>query len=226
MARKKDQEATEKPASLRHPLLLYYNLGRRDRPPGIFLFLMGAFLVLPVFIRELRNDLVDADALAGVGGVLMLVGIAFLLFSRLARRKAYVYCRPDILEIKLPFYRLLISYRRINTVQSVQVLQLFSREKLKGMSKPLMSPLMGLTAVEVQVKSWPVSKKRLRRMMSPYLFSPRVEGWVFVVPNYSILLRQIEEHRQKHEDEAQGKISSGYKDPFERYQEQLTRQRR
>ncbi|MBI5959420.1 MAG: hypothetical protein HY866_11835 [Chloroflexi bacterium] len=226
MARKKDKEAQEQPVALRHPLLLYYNLGRRYHPPGLFLFLMGLFLLLPAFIRELENDDVDPEALAGVGSVLILVGIAFLLFSRLAKRRAYVYCRPDLLEIKLPFYRVLVSYRRINMVQSVQALQLFSRESLKGMSKPLMSPLMAMTAVEVQVKSWPVSKKRLRRMISRYMFSPRVEGWVFIVPNYSILMRQIEEQRQKHEDDLQGKTSGSYKDPFERYQEQLSRERR
>ncbi len=220
MARGKNPKAT----AARHPLLVYYNLGRRYRPPGLLLFLMGLFLFLPKFFREFRNDAVEPGALAGVGAVLVLVGIAFMLFARLARRRAYVQCRPDLLEIRTPFYRVLVSYRRVKMVQSVQVLQLFPRNSLKGIGKPLMIPLMGMTALEVEVSSWPSSKRKLHRFLSRYLFSPRVEGWVFIVPNYSLLMREIEDRRQKKDDVDKGR-TSGYKDPFERLMDQARQQR-
>jgi hypothetical protein len=216
MARHKNNKTSEKrPTAIRHPLLVYRNLGRRYRPPGVLLFLMGVFLFLPSFIKELRNTAVKPEALAGVGAVLVLVGIAYWLFSILAIRRAYIECRPDVLEIRTPFYRTLVSYRRIKQVMSVQVSQLFPRESLKGMGKPLVVPLLGMTAVEMQVKSWPAPKKRLMRFLSHYLFSPRGEAWVFIVPNYSVLIRQIEQAAQNRIEQAKGE-SSGYKDPFER----------
>jgi len=176
---------------------------------------MGVLLFLPSFIKELQNNAVKPEALAGVGGVLVLVGIAFWLFSILAIRRAYVECRPDVLEIRTPFYRTLVSYRRIKQVMSVQVSQLFPRESLKGIGKPLMSPLLGMTAVEMQVKSWPAPQKRLMRFLSRYLFTPRGEAWVFIVPNYSVLIRQIEQSYQNKIGEAKAG-TSGYRDPFER----------
>jgi hypothetical protein len=220
MARGKKPKTT----AARHPLLVYYNLGRRYRPPGVLLFLMGSFLFLPSFFSELRNDAVEPGALAGVGAVLVLVGIAFGLFSRLAKRRAYVQCRPDLLEIHTPFYRVLVSYRRVKTVQSVQVLQLFPRNSLKGIGKPLMIPLMGMTALEVEVSSWPASRRKLQRFLSRYLFSPRVQGWVFIVPNYSLLMREIEDRRQQKDDVEKGR-SAGYKDPFERLRDSVKQQR-
>jgi hypothetical protein len=216
MARHKDNETSAKrPVAVRHPLLVYRNLGKRYRSPGALLFLMGVLLFLPSFIKELQNDAVKPEALAGVGVVLVLVGIAYWLFSILAIRRAYVECRPDVMEIHTPFYRTLVSYRRIKQAMSVQVSQLFPRESLKGMGKPLMSPLLGMTAVEMQVKSWPAPKKRLMRFLGPYLFSPRGEAWVFIVPNYSVLIRQIEQAYQNRIEQAKGE-PGGYQDPFER----------
>jgi hypothetical protein len=145
----------------------------------------------------------------------MLAGLGLWLFTILAKRRAYVLCRPDVLEIRTPFYRTLISYVRIKQVLSVQVSQLFPRENLKGIEKPLMVPLLGMTAVEMYVTSWPKPKKRLMRYMSTYLFSPRAEAWVFIVPNYSVLIRQIESARQRRDEQASGK-SADYEDPFER----------
>lgn len=220
MARGKNHKTAETRQAARHPLLVYYNLGRRYRPPGVLLFLMGLFLFLPSLFRELRNEAVEPGALAGVGAVLVLVGIAFGLFSMLAKRRAYVQCRPDLLVVRTPFYRVLISYRRIKKVQPVQVLQLFPRDSLKGIGKPLVTPLLGMTAVEVEVSSWPASKRKLHRFLSRYLFSPRVEGWVFIVPNYSLLMREIELRHQQKDDVEKGR-TSGYKDPFERLQESM-----
>lgn len=216
MARRKNEEQDANQQQIvRHPLLVYYNLGRRYRPPGVLLFLMGPFFFLPHFIRELDKGIIDSDALAVIGGVVMLAGLGFWLFSMLAKRRAYVLCRSDVLEIRTPFYRTFVSYVRINQVLSVQVSQLFPRESLKGMGKPLMIPLLGMTAVEMYVTSWPKPKKRLKRYLSKYLFSPRAEAWIFIVPNYSVLIRQIESAQQRRDEQQRGQASS-YEDPLER----------
>jgi hypothetical protein len=216
MARRKstEQDAEQQKMS-RHTLLVYYNLGRRYRPPAVLLILLGPFFLLPRYIRELNKNLVDPDKMAIIGVMVILSGLGFLLFSILAKRRSYVLCRPDVLEIHTPFYRVLFSYIRIKQVLSVQVSQLFPKEELNGSSKPLMVPLLGMTAVEMYVTSWPKPKKRLQRYLSKYLFSPRADAFVFIVPNYSILIRQIEAASQRHAEQTRG-TTSGYQDPFER----------
>ena len=73
----------------RHPLLVYQMLGRRYRPPGVLLIFMGLFLFLPSFISELENEHVEPAVLAQLGGVLVLVGLAFILFVVLPLQKLF-----------------------------------------------------------------------------------------------------------------------------------------
>jgi hypothetical protein len=215
MARRK--AVAQRPAQepTRYPLLVYYNLGRRYRPVGILLMFLGLFLFFPSFISELENDLVEPEALAGVGAGIFVVGLAFTIFARLARRQAYVQCDPEALVIRAPFYRTVMSYRRVKVVHPVQVSQLYPKDSLKGMGKPLVRPLLAMTAVEVQVKSWPAPKKRLVRYFGKYLFSPRAEAWLFIVPNYSSLIRHLDSTMQR-KAEAERGGASDYQDPFER----------
>ncbi|MBN2303208.1 MAG: hypothetical protein JXQ72_01945 [Anaerolineae bacterium] len=216
MARQKAQQKAQEPAQeIRYPLLVYRVLGKRYRSPAILLIIMGIVLLLPSFISDLENEQVEPAALAGVGGVLILVGLAFWLFSRLAIKHSYVQANPDLLVIRTPFYRLLVSYRRISHAKSVKVSNLYPAESLKGMGKPLMRPLLGMTAVELVVKSWPAPKRRLRRFLSEFMFSTRDEAWVFIVPQYSRLMNQIDASVQGKASQRRG-TSTQYEDPFER----------
>jgi len=207
--------------AVKHPLLIYRNLGRRYRPPALLLIVLGIFAQLPYLIPELQNEWVAPQTLAKVGGVLILVGVGFWLFATLSQRRAYVQCRPDLLVVRSPFRRTVISYRRIENVRAVPVSDVFDRKKVKGLGGVLLSPLWGMMAVEVQMKSWPASLKWLRRLHGRYLFSPKTESWIFIVPNYSLLVRDLEEalQRKKH---AERRTSDGYLDPIAR----LERRRR
>jgi hypothetical protein len=215
MARRQNKAVRSSQEATRHPLLIYYNLSKRYRPLGILFIFLGILSLLPSFISELETDFADPDDLAIVGGVLLLVGIAFWLFSILAKRRAYVQCNPDLIVVRTPFNRTLISYRRVKLVQPVQVSQFFPRDSLKGMGKPLMKPLLPMTAVEMQMKSWPGSKRRLERFFSKYMFSPRSEAWLFIVPNYSALIRQIDAAIQRKAETDRG-TATGYEDPIAR----------
>lgn len=216
MGKQKQRQQAAESSSVPHRLLVYYNLGKRYRPPAVLLIVMGLLAFLPLVFPELENEAFDPEALAVVGGVVVLVGVAFWLFATLAMRRAYVMCRPDLLVIRAPFYRTLLSYRRIKDVRAEPVRKVFADQKLKGMGKPLVEPLLGLMAVVVIVKSWPKPKKRLQRFFSPYMFSPREgeEAWVFVVPNHNMLVRELDEFRLRKLDEDRGK--QGYEDPIER----------
>lgn len=202
----------------RHPLLVYANFGRRYRSPGMLLIILGVLFFIPLFASDLQTDAVQPEALAGVGLVVLLVGMGFWFMAWLALNRAYVQCQPDLLTIRTPFYRTRMSYRRIKTMQPVKVSQVFPRDALKGTGKILMTPLLGMTAVEMHVSSWPTSKNRLRRFMGEFMLSSRADAWLFIVPNYSILLRQLDSAIQNKADERR-KVTTGYRDPFERLQD-------
>jgi len=197
-----------------HPLLVYHNLGRRYRPPALLLIVMGLFALLPSFIEELENDSVSPDALALVGLVLILAGAGLWLFSILASERSYVEVRPDVLMVRGPFRRTMISYHRIKLVQPVQVSQLYPRKDLKGMGRPLVRPLLAMTAVEVQMRSWPEPKERLVRRYGRYLFSPRADAWLFIVPAYAALIRQVDAAVQRKAERERG--GTAYEDPIAR----------
>lgn len=214
MARQKGARSKKQQAQ-RHPLLVYYNLGKRYRSPGVLLILLGLASLLPMVIEDLQQEQIAPEALAGVGVGLIAVGLALLVFARLNMRRAYVEVKPSVVLVKTPFYSVQISYRRIKRYHSVQVAQLFPRESLSGMGKPLVTPLLPMTAVEMLVSSWPKPPATLKRYMSDYLFSSG-DGWVFIVPNYSILTRQLDTAMQNWRDARQGRQSSGYEDPIAR----------
>jgi hypothetical protein len=219
--RNKKQQADQPPSeetalgSTQHMLLVYKNLGRRYRPPGVLLMVMGLFAFAPTFIGDLQNDLFEPAALAGVGAVLVLAGLGFWLFSALAMRRSYVQCQRDLLVIRSPFYRTLLSYRRISAVRVLPISKLIDQDKLKGLGKALVGPLVGGMAIVVYVNSWPTPKRWLKRFHSPYLFTREGEGWVFIVPNYSTLMREIEEFQQRKQDEIRG-LQEKYEDPIDR----------
>lgn len=164
MARQEESDSSAR-EERRHPLLVYVNLGRRYRPPALLLMVMGLFALLPSFIEELQNDAIEPESLALVGLVVILVGAGLWLFSVLASVRSYVEVRPDVLLVRGPFRRTMISYHRIKLVQPVQVSQLYPKKSLKGMGRPLVRPLLAMTAVEVQMRSWPEPKDRLERVM-------------------------------------------------------------
>ena len=213
--RTKHEETNAPPKLTRHRLLSYLNLGWRYRPPALLLIFMGVFALMPYAIADLQNDLFDPESLAVVGVVVILAGVAFWLFSLLAARRAYVLCRPDLMVVRTPFYRTLVSYRRVKDVRAVPVNKLYEDHKFKGIAKPLMKPLKGSMAVVVYMKSWPKPKRLLRRFFSPYLFVPNKDedAWVFIVPNYNVLVREIEEFRLRKLDEDR---ISAYQDPIDR----------
>ena len=213
MARQ-DEPDSSAPEVRRHPLLVYRNLGRRYRPPALLLMVMGLFALLPLFFEELQNDAVDPQALAVVGLVLILVGAAMWLFSVVASVRSYVEVRPDVLLVRGPFRRTMISYHRIKLVQPVQVSQLYPKKALKGMGRPLVRPLLATTAVEMQLRSWPEPKDRLVRRYGRYVFSPRADAWLFIVPSYAVLIRQIDAAVQRKAERERG--TGVYEDPIAR----------
>lgn len=124
-----------------------------------------------------------------------LVSLVILAYAYLARRLAWVQCRPNHLCIQTPFYPLVISYGRIKTVRPNTFNQVFSPRKEKEARRRWLRPYWGKTTVVVELSKYPVSRTWLRLWFSPYLLTPDGAGFVFVVEDWMALSRQLDEFR-------------------------------
>jgi len=127
------------------------------------------------------------------------VSLAILVYALLARRTAWVQCRPKHLRIQTPLYPLVISYSRIKAVRPNVFHKIFSPSQEKAARREWLDPYWGKTALVVELSEYPFSKAWLRLWFSPYLLSPDVPGFVFVVEDWMALSRQLDEFRGKRE---------------------------
>jgi hypothetical protein len=124
-----------------------------------------------------------------------LVSLIILVYAYLARRLAWVQCRPNHLRIQTPFYPLVVSYGRIKGVRPNTFRQVFSPSGEKAARQRWLRPYWGRTALVVELSKYPFSKTWLRLWFSPYLLAPDVTGFVFLVEDWMTLSRQLDQFR-------------------------------
>jgi hypothetical protein len=124
-----------------------------------------------------------------------LMALLILTYAYLARRMAWVRCRPDHLHIQTPLYPLAVSYSRIKGVRPNAFAQVFDPTRQKRTYRDWLSPYWNRTAVVVEVSRYPLDRKWLRLWFNPYLLSPDVAGFVLLVDDWMTLSRQLEDSR-------------------------------
>lgn len=122
-----------------------------------------------------------------------LIALILLVFIFLARRTAWVQCRPNHLRIQTPIYPLIVSYGRIKEVLPKSFSQVFNPAKEKAARRSWLRPYWGQTALVVRVSKYPVRKAWLRLWFSAYLLSPDTPGFVFLVEDWMGISRQIDD---------------------------------
>jgi hypothetical protein len=124
-----------------------------------------------------------------------LVALIILGFTYLSRRTAWVQCRANHLRIQTPIYPLVVSYGRIKDVLPRPFSQIFDPSEEKSARRNWLSPYWGQTALEVKISKYPVRKSWLRLWFSNYLLSIDTPGFVFLVDDWMMLSRQIDDFR-------------------------------
>ena len=124
-----------------------------------------------------------------------LVYLVILAYTYLARRMAWVQCRPDHLRIQTPLYPLVISYGRIKGVRPNTFYKVYSPNKQKAARQRWLEPYWGKTALVVELSKYPYSKMWLRLWFSPYLLATDATGFVFLVEDWMALSRQLDTSR-------------------------------
>ncbi len=124
-----------------------------------------------------------------------LVSLTILAYTYLARRSAWVQCRPNHIRIQTPLYPLVVSYGRIKVVRPQTFAHVFDPVQEKQARRRWLRPYWGQTALVVDLTKYPISPTWLRLWLSPYLLTPGAPGFVFLVEDWLALSRQLDEFR-------------------------------
>jgi hypothetical protein len=123
------------------------------------------------------------------------VSLVILAYIYLARRLAWVQCRPKHLRIQTPFCPLVVSYSRIKEARPQTLAQIFVPAKEKKARRRWLRPYWHKTVLVVELSEYPVGKVWLRLWFSPYLLAPDVTGFVFLVEDWMALSHQLDDFR-------------------------------
>jgi hypothetical protein len=123
------------------------------------------------------------------------VALAILAYAYLARRLAWVQCRPNHLRIQTPLYPLVVSYGRVKVVRPQTFAQVFAPAQEKQARRRWLRPYWGKTALVVDLTKYPIGQAWLRLWFSPYLLAPQAPGFVLLVEDWIALSRQLDEFR-------------------------------
>jgi hypothetical protein len=124
-----------------------------------------------------------------------LASLAIFAYAFMARRLAWVQCRPGHLHIQTPIYPLAVSYARFKVVRPSKFSQVFDPAQEKPGRREWLRPYWGKTAVVVEISQYPIRKEWLRLWFNRYLFSPQATGFVFLVDDWMTLSRQLDDFR-------------------------------
>ena len=173
----------------RHHMLLQVRLNEMVFWPAILIIALITALLIwnPDKMQEYRRYL--TLILLGSAGVLILT---FLL-----RLRAYVRCLPQGLRIQLPFRRLDIPYSQIQTTRPSELFRLFPLRQQSILQRNFLSPLLGHTAIVIQLRALPMSRRWLRLWMSKFMLCPDVEGLVLAVPDWLEFHNELGEYKAR-----------------------------
>ena len=171
----------------RHPLLLYARVFAMLRPPAFFIALLCGGLWwfaprIPLFSSELAQGLLLV--------VIVLCSLLFL-YTLVGPALAYVQCRPTHLLVSTPLFRLAVSYARIRTVRPVK----FVPPNLGWSQRRFLEPFLGMTAISVDLKNFPLNEKLLRLWLNPYMFANDVTGLLLLTQDWMATSRDIDVYR-------------------------------
>ena len=207
----------QKKNGIKHLLFVYRYIANRYRSPAILLALMGFILLLPTWISQLRfKTIFTTQGLSYIGLASIIAGVGLLILAIFMEKRAYTQCKPDFLLIHTLSKTIRLPYHEIVTVQSVSVGRVFAIREIKGRDQHFIKPLQNEMAVEVEVSPefW-ADEQKLKRDISPLIFSPRTPGFVLICENPSQLGIEINRFTQESLDRRTTN-PTGYLDPIER----------
>jgi len=173
----------------RYPLVIYTHMLNRWYPAvlALGLALFGLAWVLYRWGFEQWRWL----GLASVGAVSLFFGV--LLF--ILRKAAYVQPFSDHLKLATPFLRLNISYKRIRRAASSNMGVLFPPKSVSRWQQEIIQPVAKMTAIVIELTSFPMSNFALRLFLSPLFFKDKTSHFVLLVDDWMRFSAEMESYR-------------------------------
>lgn len=214
----------------RHRLEVYFRIGQRMRMGPLLMGLLGLILLaytflpqiitlMPTIITILPPTIVDilwlGPARRPLVVALIILSAVLYMVNIFISRASFVQARPEHFYVRAGLVPLVISYARVRSLRPVQVGQQYPPKSLKDRELGLMEPLLGMTAVAVELKSFPTSETTLRRLWSKFMFAADKKGVMLVVKDALGLIQEIDGHRERYLDRKAGR-DKGPQDVFDR----------
>ncbi len=171
------------------PLLVYRRLYQMWFWPSLLVSASTTALMVwnPPLISEIRWVFLPAT----------LVGALLMVYSFVARHSAWVQAHPRGLYVQVPFYRLVVSYGRLNVVRTAPFKAHFPPESLSWTQRQFSAKLYGRTCILAELKGFPIPKRLLSMLLNRFLLPTRAIGLAFLVDDWLQLSNEIEGARSE-----------------------------
>ena len=119
----------------------------------------------------------------------------FGLLLWLIRNSAYVQPFKDYFKIATPFIRLNISYKRVRRASTAHMGTLFPPNSIPKSQVEIMQPLSKMTAIVVELSTFPMAQPMLRFFFSPLFFKDKTPHFVILVNDWMRFSAEMESMR-------------------------------
>jgi hypothetical protein len=173
----------------RYPLVVYTRMMNRWWPA---IFLLGiALLALSWAVRDWGFEDWRWLTFTSIGGLNIFLGIVLWVM----RKSAYVQPFGDHLRLVTPFLRLNISYKRFRRASSANMGALFPPQSVSSWRAEIIEPLAKMTALVIELNSFPMSQSALRLFLSPLFFKDKTPHFVILVDDWMRFSAELESMR-------------------------------
>jgi hypothetical protein len=188
----------------RYPLILYTRMIDRWWPAVFLLGLALISLAWPLY-QDPFLRLAEPwrwQAMAALGGAVTLGSLIMAVF----RNGAYVQLFGSHMRLATPFLRMNVSYRRILRATTISMGATFPPKSISGWRRGIIQPLSGMTAVKIELNSFPLPLFALRFFLSPFFFKDRTPHFIILVKDWMGFITELDSIRTGN-NMAQQKVS-------------------
>lgn len=187
----------------KHTFMVYERLGRRNaRVLSVTLIILLAVGIHDQFTAVLGDNWILWWVIT------LCISLLWFYYAFLVRR-ASIRVHPQNLRLQGPIFGKNISYGRIYTVTAGKMGQHYEPDQLTQSERAIVKPFFNLTALFIELRSYPTSFRWRRLWFHRLLFGTHRMGLLCYIEDWMTLSREIETARSTR----QSNIKEGYRVP-------------
>jgi hypothetical protein len=223
--------ARKRRRKIRYRLLVYRRLGQQLRTLPLLVGISGLLLFALGWLSH-SGTVVGSESMAAMfwerrGLIIVMIagGFALYLLAIMIARMSYVEVKAKALRVRTGLLALDISYRRIRQIRLVQFGVQYPPDELRARDLSLVRPFLGSSCTAVDMRSWPIDRRLLKRLWIKFMFGQEGDSILFVVED-AMRLNQLIDERVTTLQSKEMIERRGYKDPIARVAEKKDSGRR